>query len=293
MTRSSPKKQSGTRRPAKPPRRKNPIVQDAKPFSAAETRRITEDVFRDGYRLIPGVLQPGEIAALKDAIDRMFANPRWRKTDNIYNDFVAVRLFECGNIFRDMLVREPIISLVESILGKSCHLMADGVVRNKPGQAIDNFHADVDEVVGVEFPCPPGIPRHDPRYRLPMFRLVVQIPLTDIESVEYGPTEYVPGSHYSGRIPNDSKHPTFEGRGPVPVLCKAGDIYLHHGQTWHRGAPNTSNRRRYLYQLCYSQRWVAQRFYPFLNYKMPARVLKGAEERLLRVLGKHPKGPYG
>jgi hypothetical protein len=38
---------------------------------------------------------------------------------------------------------------------------------------------------------------------------------------------------------------------------------------------------------------IAQRFYPFLNYCMPDHVLEGAGERLLRVLGKHPSGPYG
>ncbi len=269
------------------------ILQNVKPFSPEQINQIKEDVSRDGYRLIPNIMQPQEIAALKSAMDRVFENPKWRKTDNVYDDISAVRLFECDNIFRDMLVREPIIGIVEGILGKSCHLMADGGIRNPTGRAISNFHADVDVDIGVEFPCPPELPRHDARYKLPIFRIIVQIPLTDMESIEYGPTEYVPGSHYSGRVPNDSSNPTFEGRGPVPVLCKAGDIYLHHGQCWHRGAPNTSPRTRYLFQLCFSQRWVAQRFYPFLNYKMPARVLKGADERMLRVLGKHPKGPYG
>ena len=40
-------------------------------------------------------------------------------------------------------------------------------------------------------------------------------------------------------------------------------------------------------------RFVAQRFYPFLNYEVPAHVLAGADEKLLKALGKHPKGAYG
>lgn len=271
----------------------NPIRQNAQPFSELETERIRNDFFRDGYRLIPGVLTREEIEALKRGVDRVFEEPRWKENDNIYGDFVAVRLFEVDRVFCDLLVREPIIGIAESILGKSCHLMAQNAVRNSPGQAIDVFHADVDGDLDIEFPCPPELPRHDPRYRLPVFRMTVQIPLTDIESLEFGPTEFVPGSHYSGRKPDDSKAPNFEGRGPVPVLCKAGDIYLHNGQCWHRGAPNTSTRTRYLLQSAYCQRWVSQRFYPFLNYRMPDPVLEGAGERLLRVLGKHPKGPYG
>lgn len=271
----------------------SPIVRDAQPYSLAEIQKIKTDFYRDGYRLIPNVLQPQEVEALKEAMDRVFEEPEWKTTDTLYGSFVAVRLFEVDPVFRDLLVREPIIGIAEAILGKSCHLMAQNAVRNAPGQAIDHFHADVDGDLDVEFPCPPEVPRHDPRYRLPIFRMTVQIPLTDLESMEYGPTEFVPGSHYSGRKPNDPKNPTFEGRGPVAILCKAGDIYLHNGQCWHRGAPNTSNRVRYLLQIAYCQRWVAQRFYPFLNYRMPDHVLEGADERLLRVLGKHPKGPYG
>ena len=123
--------------------------------------------------------------------------------------------------------------------------------------------------------------------------LTVQIPLTDIPSIEYGPTEYVPGSHYSGREPNDRSAPIFEGRTPVPVLCNAGDIYLHNGQCWHRGAPNTSDTTRTLFQLCFGMRWVSQQFHPFVNYQMPQHVLDNADARRKRVLGAHPSGACG
>ena len=50
---------------------------------------------------------------------------------------------------------------------------------------------------------------------------------------------------------------------------------------------------RYLFHQVYGQRFVAQRFWPYLNYHMPDYVLEGADERLLRVLGKHPEMAYG
>jgi ectoine hydroxylase-related dioxygenase (phytanoyl-CoA dioxygenase family) len=188
-----------------------------------------------------------------------------------------------------MLTREPIISLMENLLGPDCHLIAQNAVRNAPGQAIDTFHAD-DLVM---FPIGDDSKRHDPSLTMPVFICTVQIPLTDIPSVEYGPTQFVPGSHYSGRQPNDPYNPSFEGREPVSILCKAGDIYLHNGQCWHRGAPNTSDRTRYLLQLAYGMRWVSQRFYPFVNYQLPPDVLERADDRRKRVLGDHSKGAYG
>ena len=162
--------------------------------------------------------------------------------------------------------------------------MAQNAVRNEPGTAIDTYHADMDAdgPTEVEFPGPPGMDRHDPRYRLPVFRMTVQILLTDVDAMEDGPTQFIAGSHYAGRGPNDPKNPTFEGRGAVSIFGKAGDIYLHNGQCWHRGAEH-----RAAHPLPASERLlpcrVAQRFYPFMNYRMPDHVLEGADERLLRV----------
>lgn len=265
------------------------IIQDAAPYSTDQLATFQRDFARDGFLHLPGVLAPSEVAALKAAVDRVFAEERWKDTDNLYASYVAVRLFETDPACEDMLTREPIIGLAESILGADCHLVAQNVVRNAPGEAIDCFHVDD----ALMFPVGDGMERHDPRLTMPIHLITFQIPLTDIPALEYGPSEYVPGSHYAGRHPNDQKHPRFETRGPVAVLCKAGDIYLHNGQCWHRGAPNTSDRTRYLFQMTYGRRWVAQRFYPFVNYQLPPHVLERADERRKRVLGIHPKGAYG
>lgn len=266
-----------------------PLPSLGHPFSPAENQRLVDEFTQAGCLLIPGVLPPAEVAALKVALDQAFADPRAAASDHLYGDYIIVRLFELNQRFRDLLVREPIISLMECLLGPDCHLIANNAVRNRPGQAIDNFH--VDDLLW--FPLPPEVPRFDARMAFPTFLLNVQMPLTDIPADEFGPTQFVPGSHYSGRHPNDAKNPTWEGRGPTSIFCRAGDIYLQHSQVWHRGAPNTSTRTRYLLQQAYGRRFIAQRFYPFLNYRMPEHVLVGADERLLRVLGKHAKGAYG
>lgn len=264
-------------------------VAQCPPFSAEKNRALADQFLREGCLLVPDVLTPAEVAALKERVDRVFADPRARTTDTLYGEWIAVRLFEWDAMFRDMLVREPIISLVETILGPDCHLIANNVVRNAPGNAIDAFH--VDDLLW--FPLPDSVERFDARMSFPCFLFNVQIPLTDLPDDAFGPTQYVPGSQYSGRHPSDRKNPTWEGKGPVSIHCKAGDIYLQHSQVWHRGAPNTSTRTRYLLQQAYSMRFISQRFYPFLNYRMPESVLQGASERLLRVLGKHGKGAYG
>jgi ectoine hydroxylase-related dioxygenase (phytanoyl-CoA dioxygenase family) len=79
----------------------------------------------------------------------------------------------------------------------------------------------------------------------------------------------------------------------VSILAKAGDAYLFNNQVWHRGAPNVSDRVRYLGGVTYSKRFVSQKLYPFIDYRMPEHVWEGADERLQRLLGRHKPGAYG
>lgn len=255
--------------------------------SSADADECVSRLHRDGYALVRGVLSSADIEALREAVDRVFEEPRFQR--NRYHEFIAVRLFETAEIFEELLTREPLISLVESVLGDDCHIIAQNVLRNTSAHRLADFHVD-DLLI---FPSGDEMPRHDPRMQIPVHVLGVQIPLTDLESIEYGPSQYVPGSHASGKRPNDPLEPEFEGRGPDTVLCRAGDIYLHNGQCWHRGLPNRSDRTRYLFQQTYARRWVSQRFHPFVNYQIPRHVLERADARRRRVLGLHPMGDYG
>ncbi len=257
------------------------------PLPEAEMDHILAEFHRDGYCILRNVLTPDEIEALITAIDRIFIDERFAA--NRQGPFIAVRLFETHPIFEQMLTREPIITLVERLLGDDCHLIAENAVRNRPGEAISQFHVD-DLLI---FPVAEGMDRHDPRLTMPVHVLTVQMPLTPVHELADGPSQYIPGSHYSGRQPNDSEHPDFEGRQPVSIFTEPGDLYLHNGQCWHRGAPNTSEKTRYLFQLSFSRRWVSQRFYPFVNYQLPPGVYERADQRRRRVLGFHTKGAYG
>jgi ectoine hydroxylase-related dioxygenase (phytanoyl-CoA dioxygenase family) len=267
-----------------------PATIQNEPFTPEKAAQIVEQFHRDGYYFVGPVLTPDEVAALRDAMDRKLADPRIladEAGDHI-RGLSLMRMFEYDRAFRDLIAREPTVSLAEAILGSDCHMMSQNALRNVPGQNI-GWHVD-DRVM---FPVSEGMERHDPRLRIPCFVMNVLIPLTDTDSIEFGPTEVVPGSHYSGRHPNDPEHPTFEGQGPKSLFAKAGDAYMFHNQVWHRGAPNTSTRVRYLGGVTYCQRVISQRLYPFIHYRMPEHVFEGADDRMRRLLGEHGKGAYG
>lgn len=231
----------------------------AQPFSEERCREIAEEFFREGCVVVPKALTTKQVKALREKTDYYFEDRDSidkRYVSHVYGAFVLRYGAELDPLFAEILTLEPIPSLVGAVLGPQPRFNALNVIRNEPGQAISRWH--VDDV--VEFPLPPEIGRFDARMRMPIFWFTVQVALSDIDSIEHGPTQYVPGSHYSGRGPVSQEDPEFEGRKPVPVLCKAGDIYFTNHQAWHRGAPNFSDRTRYVMQLQFAQRWADSRF---------------------------------
>jgi ectoine hydroxylase-related dioxygenase (phytanoyl-CoA dioxygenase family) len=223
-----------------------------------EMEPIVEEFFREGCVLVPGVLDPGEVAALRAKTDFFVTNPDTPDRHRSFaGDTFVLRFCHLADpLFAELVAREAIVSLAAAVLDSGAAFNAMNVIRNEPGQSISRWHVDD----RVEFPLPPEVPRFDARVRMPIFWLTVQIALSDIDSLPHGPTQFVPGSHYSGRYPPDSESPEFEGRGPKSILCKAGDVYLFNHQCWHRGAPNVSDRTRYLMQIQYAQRWADRRF---------------------------------
>ncbi len=263
-----------------------------------DTQQIVEAFHRDGFVHIPEVLAKAEIEALKAKTDELLDDPDLQARFNVERHdpqyvqthqtdageklpFILRNTIELDPLFSDMLVREPILGLAEALVGSDCRFCGQNVLRNLAGVAIDIWHVDG----ALHFPLPEDVPRHEFRVRPPVLWLTVQMALSDIDSIEHGPTQYIPGSHLSGRHPNSQQDPEFEGRGPVSVFCKAGDIYLQDPQCWHRGAPNTSSRTRYLMQSQYAVDWAYCRF-GWMN-RVPAteQSLRSGSDRLLSLLG--------
>lgn len=257
------------------------------PLDQAAMDDILARFHRDGYALIPGVLTPDEVTAIRQASDRHFADPALTGTKHIDHLFILRNTLELDPIFVDLLIREPIVSLAEAVVGKDCKFCGQNVIRNGKGVAITKWHVDD----RVEFPLPEDVPRHDARMCMTVQWFTIQMALSDIDTEEDGPTQFVPGSHYSGRHPNSQEHPEFEGRGPVSMLCRAGDIYLQNNQCWHRGGPVTSDRVRYVIQSQYAARWAFTRFGEYNRVPIPASVLAQGDERLYNVMGLRPAGP--
>jgi ectoine hydroxylase-related dioxygenase (phytanoyl-CoA dioxygenase family) len=249
----------------------------------AQLAEWVADFERDGFVVLRGLLAPEEIAAMREKVVQCFDEPDLAGSSST---IIRHQMFLRGPMFEDLLDRSPVIDFVEAILGDDCHMISMNAIYTRPGQGIDSWHVDE----AVHFPRPAGVPL-DPRIPAPCFIVQALYYLVDVDE-PLGPTQFVPGSHRSGRKPDPEL--VYEGRGIHNVIAKAGDCTLQNGQSWHRGATNTTNdRARVVQQVSYGRRFIAQRLYPFVNFHMPEELLERSSPHRQRLLGVHPRGPYG
>ena len=274
---------------------KGSAIRAGERFTDGEAKEIVARFQQDGYCDFGPVLEADEVDALREDMQRKWDDPRMHEPerDQIRGSSL-MRMFEYSTAFRDLIVREPFASLAEAILGEDCHCMSQNALFTVPDTEAEcdgpgGWH--IDDL--IHFPLPPEIPRHDPAVPLPCFVMQIFTPLTDVEELKYGPTQVVPGSHFAGRRPEEQDHPAFDDNGPHSFLTQKTHAYMFNNQMWHRGAPNASDRQRLMGGVTYSRRFVSQKFYPFIDYRMPDHVWEGASPRLQRMLGRHEKGAYG
>ncbi|RAP77329.1 phytanoyl-CoA dioxygenase family protein [Paenibacillus montanisoli] len=245
-----------------------------------------DEFYRNGFTVIRSVLDEQRVDEYREAFEQEF---RTSEFDG-YGMNIRTKMFERNNLFLQLIDQEETVTFAEAVLGRNCHMFSNNGLYTTPGTGIDGWHVDED----LFFPIPEGV-ELDTRIQMPCFMFTAMYYLTDVTE-DMGPTQLVPGSHRSGRHPASQREtPSYQGRGPVSIIAKKGDMLLFNGQTWHRGARNESDKIRMVQQVTYGRRWVSQRFYPFINYKMPQHVIDAAKDnpRLMRLLGFHPRGPYG
>ncbi|GAA2682515.1 MULTISPECIES: phytanoyl-CoA dioxygenase family protein [Actinosynnema] len=251
-----------------------------------DTAELASRFLVDGFVMLRGALSAEEVEPLRRGVREAHRAPC--PTGNPTR-FHRHQMFRRGPEFEAMLDREPAVDVAEALLGDNCHVIANNTVYTGPNSGIDRWH--VDET--VLFPLPEGV-LLDPRIEMPCYIVTALYYLDDVP-LELGPTQVVPGSHRSGRLPPQTEAElVWDGRGYETLTSSAGDCLLLNGQTWHRGATNlTDDRHRHVLQVTYGRRYIAQRFHPYVNHVIPQEILDRATPRRQRLLGMHEHGPYG
>ncbi|WP_144865042.1 phytanoyl-CoA dioxygenase family protein [Hyella patelloides] len=270
-----------------------------KPPSKEHLQKCVDFFHENGYLVIPNVLTPKRCQELRDDLDRDIAQHPELNNRKYY---FSHRMFERSQANLNLFELEPMISFAEKLIGEAngqgmaknigipnsntIHVIHNNsfvVLPKSPGLANSSWHQDDSpHILSLD-----GKPIKN--VRLNVLAFTINFYLTDVLKVENGCTQVVPGSHLFGKVcPSDVR-----GYKIDSCLAPIGSVVCFNNQVWHRGAPNLSNRPRYITQITYGKRLVGHKYYPFMNYQMPEHCYKNASPRLKTLLGFLPNGAYG
>lgn len=256
----------------------------------------------NGFLVIPNVLTPAQCEFLRNDLDEALKKVEgedYQKSQNIMN-----RMFEHSQHNLDLFALEPIVTFAEHLIGEAngagysrsagipnanvIHVIHNNSFKIPPetdGLAKNAWHQDdTPHILSLD-----GKPLTN--IRLNVLAFTVNYYLTDVLSVENGPTQVIPGSHLFGKFcPLDISEYQEQVHSCLGAM---GTAVCFNNQVWHRGSRNSSSITRYITQITYAKRLVGHKYEPFMNYQMPSHCYEGADDRLKQLLGFLPNGAYG
>ena len=210
-----------------------------------DAEKIQEDYERDGVALVRGFLSSDEVGAIREELDRYIREDLSEKPPDartLEADEKTVRnlwrLEQNNEFFREFAERVDLRELIAPLV-KSDPVLAGVETFNKPAR------------IGS------GVPPHqDNAYfcQTPPDMLTVWIAIDSVTG-ENGPVTYVKGSHRLGPLPTRpsgvrgnsiglAEMPATEGADLLVGLLQPGDATIHHCDTIHYSAPNTTEYPR-------------------------------------------------
>jgi ectoine hydroxylase-related dioxygenase (phytanoyl-CoA dioxygenase family) len=212
-----------------------------------------DDFWREGYLKVGKILTDDEIATLRQEYDAIFANARAGKigfrnlaidhTDDLETKNKAdkqmlqiMQMCEISIQFRKLVYHERILDVIEDLIGPNIQLFHDQALY-KPAYQGGPVHWHQDNAY---WQCAPA-------------NLVSAWLTLDDVNRDNGAMQFIPGTHLqvvghdraqtSNTLLDSGSHA--DASRAVVVDLPAGGITIHHCQTLHMTAPNTTaNQRR-------------------------------------------------
>jgi hypothetical protein len=258
-------------------------------YAYYETDALAAALVSAGYAVIPGVLSReacSTACAMIDALqpvhwDEVHAHSQVPAAGRRLDRYLCV--FNREPYWLQFIDLPGIAELAEHVLGTDCHIIGETAWRTHPGYRGDPLH--------VDYLPPRAGDAATPHVSPPLFIFTAHYYLTDVGH-DCAPTRIVPGSHRSRRAPGPGET-SWNARGADTLVVNAGDCVVFRSDVWHAGGDNTTaTSTRYLLQVHYGRREMAQHFSPFLDWRHDPHVLAAATPRQRRLLGDHAPGPY-
>ena len=262
----------------------------AQPYPTADIERIVADFDRDGYALIPQLIQPDELDALREDTGKLvyggFQNKE-NPTDYMTapNPQGKEELFRVQYIFNKaprnsllILLGHPfILTIAARMLGENFVCAAEALVFKMEGNGREvSVHAD----------CDPADPQLSP--------VIFNVDFYLDDSTEAnGCLWAAPGTHKLNLPYKEIAEKGFGFPGLVPVPAKAGDVLLHNVRTVHGSHQSAGNAlRRTIYYEFQSMDAMLKQNGPRPNFAMNDGFIRDRFRLLLAAIDARSKTPY-
>lgn len=196
-----------------------------------ERRTLTQDLQRDGFSVLRGVVSKEPLTELKlRLLDAYMGWPKFVGGGSIMghlNCFPG----EAARFVFDELVDYGLIDLILSLRAGAPNEMFARVNWNLAGSSAQHWHMDGTFVADF---------------------LLCNIAIIDIDATN-GPMEVIPGSH-TRFIPYWRFVAERQARNARAVILEQGDVLIRTSTLWHRGTPNRSDSVRPMMSLSFGEK---------------------------------------
>ena len=194
---------------------------------------------RNGYLIVEGYLSPARVAALRDAVEQLYAaegaRAGWEQPGVAPFVRRLCNLFSKGDLFVELATDSLVLEYAERVIGRPVRWHAMNAHDPLPGhyhphQAIHADHQNWKQTRGY-------------------FNVLWAL---DEITAQNGATRLVPESHrrpFPATVLGDLLAPV---AGEVLATCPAGSAIMVHGDTWHGARANYSDGPRRMLHLGYA-----------------------------------------
>jgi ectoine hydroxylase-related dioxygenase (phytanoyl-CoA dioxygenase family) len=248
---------------------------------------LLQQLDSDGYVIIPSLLPPTQVRAIRDALAPYLQREKMGRNDfEGYDSERVYALLAKSPVFGELAAHPLVLDVCEQVLGPNFMLSACLAINTHPGENAQPLHFD-DSFYRV--------PRPRPAYGVSAFWAI------DDFTADNGPTEIIPGSHkWGGDAPIGANfYDAFVNGKTVPVedhpdlqqvIMPAGSLMLTPGTLWHRGGANNSQASRLAITPQYCVAWGRQMESMLLS--VPPHVVVQYPERIQQLLGYSIHPPF-
>jgi ectoine hydroxylase-related dioxygenase (phytanoyl-CoA dioxygenase family) len=190
------------------------------------------DLDRDGFLVLPGVLNADQLDALRNRVEELFEAEGENAGSEFKKESGARRLANCvdkGSVFEEAIQIPEMLEAKAHILGPEFKLSSLNVRSTNPMSEADQpLHVDMNAIA-------------DERG----YWVANTIFMLDDFTLDNGATRVVPGSHKWGQRPQEQMADPFAAHpDQILVTGKAGTIVICNAHTWHGGTANRTNAPR-------------------------------------------------